>query len=201
MATYPRVDSEAPAFETVPARRRPDSTGLFEMPASLKDELALLCLPDLEEVLLVGGGCSKRRENILIHYHQRRLPCLLDSPPDSAQRPEIFVDSVRNLIMGSSFSVRSVDDAMPVGDDGVTWKQQDAQCKTRTIIRDDGINNRKIRCRWSDDFLMSEVLPFKTRLRWARTRMVENFSHLISGEGGQGLIFKVGREDMGCRDA
>jgi hypothetical protein len=53
-ATYPRVDSDAPALETVPARRRPDSTGRLEMPASLvKDELALRDLPDLEVTLLV----------------------------------------------------------------------------------------------------------------------------------------------------
>jgi hypothetical protein len=64
--TYPNVDSDAPAFETVPARRRPDSRGLLEMPASLvKDELALRCLPDLERLLVWGG--SKRRENILAH--------------------------------------------------------------------------------------------------------------------------------------
>lgn len=64
--TYPRVDSDAPPLETVPARRRPDSTGLLEMPASLlKDELALLDLPDLDETLFVWDG-SKRRENILI---------------------------------------------------------------------------------------------------------------------------------------
>ena len=75
-ATYPKVDSETPAFERVPARRRPDSEGLFVMPASLKDELALLCLPDLEKLL--GWGGSKRRENILVHYyHERRLPWLL----------------------------------------------------------------------------------------------------------------------------
>lgn len=38
------------------------------MPASLaKDELALLCLPDLEKLLLLVWGGSKRRENILIH--------------------------------------------------------------------------------------------------------------------------------------
>jgi hypothetical protein len=41
------------------------------MPASLAmDELALRDLPDddLVWLLVAGGGCSKRRENILIHY-------------------------------------------------------------------------------------------------------------------------------------
>jgi hypothetical protein len=65
---YPRVASEAEALETVPARRRPRSTDRLVMPASLeKEELDLLCLPDddLEKLLLLFGGCSKRRENIL----------------------------------------------------------------------------------------------------------------------------------------
>lgn len=60
-------------LKTVPARRRPDSEGRLVMPASLvKEELALRCLPDddLEKLLLLFGGCSKRRENILIFYRR-----------------------------------------------------------------------------------------------------------------------------------
>jgi hypothetical protein len=76
-ATYFNVVSDAPAFDTVPARRRPDSTGRLVMPASLaKDELALLCLPDLEKLLLLCEleGGSKRRENILSCCRRRRWP-------------------------------------------------------------------------------------------------------------------------------
>lgn len=76
--TYTRVDSERPAVERVPARRRPDSEGRFVMPASLvKDELARLCRPDLEKLFCCGG--SKRRENILILMCNRQrsgLPVL-----------------------------------------------------------------------------------------------------------------------------
>jgi hypothetical protein len=63
------------------------------MPASLaKDELALLCLPDLEKLLLVWGG-SKRRENILIHYHRRLLPSTVSTRIGS--EPRGAVDSAR----------------------------------------------------------------------------------------------------------
>jgi hypothetical protein len=56
------------------------------MPASLAmDELALLCLPDLEKLLLVwGGGGSKRRENI-VRSTITGVGCLLLSPPGSAR--------------------------------------------------------------------------------------------------------------------
>lgn len=90
------VDSEAPAFVIVPARRRTDSAGRLEMPASLNDELALRDLPDLDETLFVWDG-SKRRENMLIREREHRkfgqvclFACCLC--PNSARSPGGVVD-------------------------------------------------------------------------------------------------------------
>jgi hypothetical protein len=111
------------------------------MPASLAtDELALRDLPvdDLVWLLVAGGGCSKRRENMLIRYAGvGRLPCL------SNISTRLGSEARRSRRLGPKFTGLSVQvrfvDAMAQGDDEMMQrfqKAKDARCKGDTRDND-----------------------------------------------------------------